>query len=235
MTEPSNHVVRKIAASDGFITTIAGVYGTPGWTPDGPAASSVLSMPWALLLTGGDSTLVWTEQGSCIVRQLSLGSSVVTTVAGSPRGCGYVEGPALSARFAASGLLGLAAYGNDLFIADTCRCRCRLAKGLGLWLSARIMHHTTLSPACVHALAYAENGSCCTAAGAVPLLKPLALIGTPDCRQPRHPQAGFCLGPSLTVCWDRRNLLAPGRCLPVSHLQLPGRPGCGPQRPGLRV
>ena len=117
----SLHVIRKVAAN-GTVTTLVGKAGISGWTPDGPASSAVLSGPWALTLIQNGSALAWTEQGTCVVRKLDLVTMTVTTVAGVPRGCQFglnVVGPALSARFAPNGLLGIAAYGSSLFLSDT--------------------------------------------------------------------------------------------------------------------
>ena len=102
----------------GAISTVTGQAGISGWTPDGPAATAVLSGPSAITLVG-NSTLFWTEQGTCIVRRLDLATGWVSTAAGMPRGCGYADGPALAAKFGASGLLGIVAENNSLFIADT--------------------------------------------------------------------------------------------------------------------
>ena len=74
----------------------------------------------------GDSALVWTDAGSCTVRKLDLSSAWVSTIAGTPRGCGYANGPALVSRFGATtgvtGMQGIAVYGNDVFVADTSKC-----------------------------------------------------------------------------------------------------------------
>lgn len=119
MTEPSQHVIRKIAAVDGSISTVAGSPGQSGWTPDGPGLSSLLSSPYAMTWIPGSNSLVWTEQMSCVVRKLSLSNGWVSTVAGTPNGCGFLDGPAQSAKFGVNGLFGIAAYGNDLFISDS--------------------------------------------------------------------------------------------------------------------
>ena len=70
------------------------------------------------------SSVYWSETGTCIIRKLDLTSSIVSTVAGSPRGCSCnITGPALASQFGAGGPLGFAFWGNDIIIADTgCNC-----------------------------------------------------------------------------------------------------------------
>ena len=99
-----------------------------GWTPDGPALNSILYYP-SDITTGPPSgtmsyDVYWTEPGSGIVRRYN--GANVTTVAGTPRGFGMANGPALSAKFAANSPTGLAFFGNDLFIVDNGEVSLRL-------------------------------------------------------------------------------------------------------------
>ena len=121
VADSSLHIISKISPN-GTATTLVGQSWMAGWTPDGPAISARLSSPWALTLMQEDSVLVWTEQGSCIVRKLDLTSMMVSTLAGSPNMCGSQDGPALSARFGSGGLRGIATYGTDVFISDSSEC-----------------------------------------------------------------------------------------------------------------
>lgn len=118
VADTSNHCIRLVSAS--AVSTVAGSCGVAGWTPDGPAASSMLSSPYHITMGPGGSAVYWTEAGTCVVRRLHIAAAQVSTVAGTPRGCGAVaDGSALTARFGAGGPQGLGFFGNDLYISDS--------------------------------------------------------------------------------------------------------------------
>ncbi len=120
VADTSNHVIRLINLTGGNVSTIAGQPGVPGWSPDGPPSSSILSSPVGITFgppTGSVAMdIVWSETGSGIIRRYN--GQVVYTVAGTPLGFGLINGPALSSKFGGNGPQGLAFFGNDLFIAD---------------------------------------------------------------------------------------------------------------------
>ena len=70
------------------------------------------------------NSVYWSETGTCIIRKLDLTTSIVSTVAGTPRGCNFnIVGPALASQFGPGGPMGFAFWGNDMIIADTgCDC-----------------------------------------------------------------------------------------------------------------
>ena len=70
------------------------------------------------------NSVYWSETGTCIIRKLDLTTSIVSTVAGTPRGCNFnIVGPALASQFGPGGPMGFAFWGNDMIIADTgCNC-----------------------------------------------------------------------------------------------------------------
>ena len=121
MADTSNHLIRMINFTDMTVSTIAGQPGKAGWSPDGPAGASLLSQPWALAAGPASGTMpvdvFWSESGTGIIRRYN--GATVSTYAGTPRGFGFVNGPALGAKFAAGGPQGIAFFGNDLFIVDT--------------------------------------------------------------------------------------------------------------------
>ncbi len=107
--------------SSGLLSTVTGKSGRSGWSPDGPAGpSSLVNNPTGLTLGPPSGSMpydvYWTEAGNGVVRKFN--GVTVSTVAGTARGFGSSNGPALSASFGSGGPRGLAFYGNDLFIAD---------------------------------------------------------------------------------------------------------------------
>ena len=110
------------------MSSVAGTAGLSGWSPDGPAPSALLSDPMSLTLGPGGTSLVWADTSTCVLRRLDLtsGGSGVSTVAGVPRSCGTRDGPALLGAQLGCGMgsnnpqKGLAFFGDDLFVADSC-------------------------------------------------------------------------------------------------------------------
>jgi len=111
------HVVRKISAASGVITTVAGS-GAPGSSGDGGAATSArLSAPCGIAVTEAGDLLI-AERGGNRVRLVSA-DGLISTVAGSgAAGYGGDSGPAASARLRAPEDVALGPNG-DLYVADT--------------------------------------------------------------------------------------------------------------------
>jgi sugar lactone lactonase YvrE len=125
ISEPGNSVVRKVTASTGIITTIAG-NGTPGYSGDGgSAASAELNNPSGLAV---DSTgnLYIADSGNARVRQVAASSGTITTVAGDgvPSYSGD-RGAATSAELNDPMGVALDASGN-LYIAEAGNARVRI-------------------------------------------------------------------------------------------------------------
>lgn len=82
--DSGNYVVRKISASSGIITTVAGT-GHPGFNAlEGPAISTQLQSPYGIALDSvGD--LFISDYGNSLLRKVSLsdGSDLMTTMAGA--------------------------------------------------------------------------------------------------------------------------------------------------------
>ncbi len=95
VTEPSLHIVRKIA-SNGAVTTLAGVFGMAGYK-DGPAAAALFSGPDAIA-ADADGNVFVADAGNRIIRRISA-AGVVSTLAGTPGVHGLVDGPGTSAQF----------------------------------------------------------------------------------------------------------------------------------------
>jgi sugar lactone lactonase YvrE len=116
MTDNQDNVVRKVAASTGIITTIAGT-GVAGHTGDnGPAASAELWGPSSLAVDPNGDLFIG-ETGDKVVRRIDAVTGNITTFAGNPTGTGSFGGPATS--FNLYGITGVACdhFGN-LFIAE---------------------------------------------------------------------------------------------------------------------
>jgi DNA-binding beta-propeller fold protein YncE len=124
IADTMNHRIRRIDATSGRISTIAGV-GQPRFGGDGgPAAAAGLNEPSALAVTAS-SILYVADQNNNRVRAIDLGTGVIKTVAGNGASGYNGDGiPAIEAALAGpSGL----AVGTDgtLFIADTFNGRIR--------------------------------------------------------------------------------------------------------------
>jgi len=117
MTDYNSNVVRKIAASTGIITTIAGT-GVAGHTGDsGPAASAELWGPSSLAVDATGDLFIG-ETGDNVVRRIDAVTGTITTFAGNATGTGSIGGPATS--FPLYGIVGIACdhFGN-LYIAES--------------------------------------------------------------------------------------------------------------------
>ena len=85
LADSFNHVIRKIEAKSGIVTTIAGD-GKKGFRGDGgPAASAQFDTPIQIALDPAGKRLFVADIGNKRVRQIDLATSIVTTVAGNGR------------------------------------------------------------------------------------------------------------------------------------------------------
>ena len=130
IADTDNHSIRKVAASNGTITTIAGT-GVSGFSGDGgPAVDATLSDPEAVVLDGSGNLYIADQRR---VRKLSLATGLITTVAGNEtRGFSGDGGPATSASLTFVSSLAMDGSGN-IYIADSGNYRIRkvtIATGL---------------------------------------------------------------------------------------------------------
>jgi sugar lactone lactonase YvrE len=131
IADTANHAIRKVSASTGIISTVAG-NGLIGHSGDGgPATSAQLFYPRDVAVDGSGNIYIM-DSGNCVVRKITAATGVITTVAGTlPDSSGnyYCDfsgdgGPATSAELYPIDLLipagGVAVDGSDnIFIADT--------------------------------------------------------------------------------------------------------------------
>ncbi len=118
IADSGNHVVRKVAASTGVITTIAG-NGTGGYSGDnGPATGAQLSYPAGIALDGQGNLYIADSENS-VVRKVAAATGVISTVAGNGTpGYGGDGGAATGAELDFPAAVALDGAGN-LYIADT--------------------------------------------------------------------------------------------------------------------
>ena len=127
IADTENCSIRKVTASTGAITTIAGKSGVCGYSGDGGVATSAeLSYPNGLALDTS-SNLYIADTGNNIIRKVTVSTSVITTIAGNKsKGAGFAGdgGAATSALLNQPYDVALDSYGN-LYIADCYNSRIR--------------------------------------------------------------------------------------------------------------
>jgi sugar lactone lactonase YvrE len=116
--DSANNAVRRVAATTGIITTIAGTIGVQGYGGDGgPATSALFNTPDGIALDGYGNLYI-ADTGNNVVRKLNLASGVITPFAGNHT-LGYAgdSGPAVSASLNNPWSLTVAPTG-EVYIAD---------------------------------------------------------------------------------------------------------------------
>ncbi len=82
VSDYSNHVIRKVTASNGYIDTIAGT-GTAAYSGDnGQATSATLNSPMGIALDSSGNVYI-AEQGNHVIRKVTVSNGIVSTVAGT--------------------------------------------------------------------------------------------------------------------------------------------------------
>jgi sugar lactone lactonase YvrE len=123
-----NHRIRRVDASSGVITTVAG-NGSVSFSGDGgPATSASLAFPVAVVVDSAGNLFI-VDQGHQRIRRVDAVTSIITTVAGN----GFVSfsgdgGPATSASLANPSGVAVDGAGN-LFIGDAVNRRIRRVDG----------------------------------------------------------------------------------------------------------
>ena len=131
VADTGNHLVRKISATTGLITTIAGtgldLYGGDG----GPAAAANLNGPQGVALDGAGNLYI-ADTGNQRIRKVNLATGVITTVAGNgSAGFSGDHGFASTASLSYPAGVALDGAGN-LYIADTNNYRIRKVNSAGI-------------------------------------------------------------------------------------------------------
>ncbi|MCL2659129.1 MAG: Ig-like domain repeat protein, partial [Acidobacteriaceae bacterium] len=116
----SNHsVVRRVDASTGIITTVAGTPGSGGYSGDGGSATSAqLQRPTSLAVDGAGNLYIVNFDD--VLRRVDASTGIITKVAGCrcESGADGDGGPALSAMLVAIGGVAVDGDGN-IFLSDT--------------------------------------------------------------------------------------------------------------------
>jgi sugar lactone lactonase YvrE len=97
ITDALNHTIRKVVASTGVVTTLAGTAGMSGGS-DGSGASARFYVPYGVAVDGG-SNLYIADTGNHTIRKLVLATGAVTTIAGTAGMIGNSDGVGAAARF----------------------------------------------------------------------------------------------------------------------------------------
>ncbi|WP_285577361.1 immunoglobulin domain-containing protein [Geothrix limicola] len=110
-----NHTVR-LMATDGTVSTYAGLAGLPGQT-DGARASAQFNQPNGLALAA-DGTLYIADFGNSVIRAISPGGTT-SLFSGKYNNRGYLDGSATTAMFSQPVGLALDAASGTLYVADS--------------------------------------------------------------------------------------------------------------------
>jgi sugar lactone lactonase YvrE len=120
VADTDNNIIRKIVASTGAVTTLAGLAGSSG-SADGIGSAARFNNPSGVAVDSGGNIYVADTLNHTLRRITAQG--VVSTIAGAPGVAGSVDGTGSAARF--YGPQGLAINPdpyvgtNDLYLADT--------------------------------------------------------------------------------------------------------------------
>ena len=123
IADTGNNVVRKVNASTGIITTVAG-NGTAGYSGDGAAATAaMLNTPWSMAF-GPDGSLYIADLDNNMVRRVSTGGTISTVAGNGNRGFTGDGGPATAAALNDPAAVVVNPAG-DLYIGDSGNNRVR--------------------------------------------------------------------------------------------------------------
>ncbi len=120
IADTGNNLIREVKLSSGIITTVAGSYndGNGGYSGDGGQATAAeLNFPDGVAYSSGD--LFIADADNNVIREVHLGTGIITTVAGNGNAGYSGDGDqATAAELNSPGGVALDSSG-DLFIADT--------------------------------------------------------------------------------------------------------------------
>lgn len=114
VADTHNNAIRAINLTAGTVTTIAG--GTAG-EQDGVGTAAQFDFPVGLALSADGKLLYISDYDNHTIRQLTLATGAVTTIAGSPGVCGHQDGFGTAALLCSPALL--ATDGRTLFWGDS--------------------------------------------------------------------------------------------------------------------
>lgn len=126
IADMNNHLIRKVTAATGYISTIAGVPGHHGYNGDGGAATSAwLNNPQAVVLDSSGNLYI-ADSNNNRIREVAASNGHISTITGNGT-AGYSGdgGPATSGEIQYPEGVALDSSGN-VFISDTFNDRIRL-------------------------------------------------------------------------------------------------------------
>ena len=115
VSDSGNHVVRQVDPS-GFVTSLAGLPQVSGFSDGTGSAARFNGLKGIAVQEGVTSLFYVADTENHVIRQVSVGGTVVT-VAGNPPRAGLINSTGESARFGAPA--GVTVVGDDLFVSDT--------------------------------------------------------------------------------------------------------------------
>jgi hypothetical protein len=111
-----NNIIRKIVASTGVVTTLAGLAGSSGST-DGTGSAARFWSPWGVACDTSGNIYV-ADASNSIIRKIVASTGVVTTLAGTAGSTGSANGTGSAAQF--NGPEGVACdTSGNIYVADT--------------------------------------------------------------------------------------------------------------------
>ncbi len=131
ITDATNNVVRKVTASTGKISTVAG-NGTMGFSGDGGAAiSAKLSIPTGVILDAIGNIYI-ADANNQRIRKVTTSTSIITTIAGTgTQGYSGDGGAATSAKLGNPRDLAIDASGNIYIADESNNCVRKITKSSG--------------------------------------------------------------------------------------------------------
>lgn len=119
VAEWSSNTIRKIVISTGEVTTLAGIAGprdsTNAESADGIGSAARFWAPGSITTDGTNLYVV--DSGNSTIRKVVISTGAVTTLAGTARAYGSVDGIGAAARF--NWPLGITTDGVNLYVVDT--------------------------------------------------------------------------------------------------------------------
>ncbi len=124
ISDYDNNVIRKVTASTGIITTVAGTGVRGYWGDGGPATNAKMNQPYGMCIDKQQNIFV-AEWGNGVIRRIDGTTGIITTVAGNgTQGYSGDGGPATAAQLIPDGVV-LDRHGRML-IADIDNNRIRM-------------------------------------------------------------------------------------------------------------
>ncbi len=135
IADTTNQVIRKVMASTGDISTVAGS-GTSGYSGDGGAATSAeLSNPYGVAVDAGGNVYI-ADTGNYVIREVSASTGYISTIAGNgTSGYSGNGGPAASAQLSSPVRIAVDASG-DVYVVDSANDVVREVSGGYIYLAA---------------------------------------------------------------------------------------------------